>query len=76
MSKLRKVSGENCIKILCKYFGFTKIRQRGSHVVLKKEVNGKVIGTVIPIHKSLKFGTLKGYLKLGKVNLKEFKKYL
>lgn len=36
---------------------------------------GKV-GTVVPIHKELKIGTLKGVLKLAKVDEDEFSKYL
>ena len=37
MSKLRKISGKECLKILCNKFGFSTIRQRGSHVVVKKD---------------------------------------
>nr|QNO55285.1 hypothetical protein NKHFOMCA_00028 [Methanosarcinales archaeon ANME-1 ERB7]QNO57477.1 hypothetical protein PBOADKMI_00022 [Methanosarcinales archaeon ANME-1 ERB7] len=36
---------------------------------------GKV-GTVVPMHKELKIGTLKGVLKLAKVDTDEFSKYL
>jgi uncharacterized protein (DUF3820 family) len=35
---------------------------------------GKV-GTVIPLHDEIKIGTLKGLLKLGKVDPDEFGKY-
>ena len=72
MSRLRKISGKECIKILCNRFGFRIIRQRGSHVVLKK--NG--IGTVVPNHKVLKLGTLKGVLELAKVREEDFVKFL
>ena len=37
--------------------------------------SGKV-GTVVPMHKELKIGTLKGILKLARVDIKEFAKYL
>ena len=69
---MRKVSGFLCIKILCNKFDFKIVRQKGSHVVLRKED----IGTVIPKHKELKEGTLKGILKLAKVKEEEFKSYL
>jgi uncharacterized protein (DUF3820 family) len=36
---------------------------------------GKV-GTVVPFHKELKIRTLKGVLKLAKVDVDEFSKYL
>ncbi|NIV98809.1 addiction module toxin, HicA family, partial [Candidatus Saccharibacteria bacterium] len=35
MPKLRKVSGEKAIRAL-ERLGFLRVRQRGSHVVLKK----------------------------------------
>ena len=68
---MRKVSGDYCIKVLCNKFGFKIVRQKGSHVVLRKGDTG----TVIPRHKELKLGTLKGILKLAKINEKEFNRY-
>lgn len=62
--RLRKISGGLCVKILCNEFGFRVVRQRGSHVVLRK--NG--FGTVVPLHDELKLGTLKGILRLAKVD--------
>jgi predicted RNA binding protein YcfA (HicA-like mRNA interferase family) len=52
------------------------VRQRGSHVVLRKETRHGVIGTVVPLHDELKIGTLKGILKLAQVSEKDFKRYL
>ncbi len=75
MSKLRKISGKDCIKILCNKFGFKIIRQRGSHIILKKETPNGLIGTVVPNHKELKVGTLKGILGLAKIKEEEFEKY-
>jgi predicted RNA binding protein YcfA (HicA-like mRNA interferase family) len=37
--------------------------------------DGKV-GTVVPMHRELKMGTLKGVLKLAKVDEDEFAEYL
>jgi len=75
MPKLKKLSGEECIKILCNKFGFSFARQRGSHVVLKKETEQGKIGTVVPKHKELKIGTLKNILFLAKVPEEDFIKY-
>ena len=68
---LKKISGLECIKILCNKFGFQIIRQKGSHIILRK---GEV-GTVVPNHKQLKIGTLKSILELAKVNKEEFERY-
>ena len=73
MGKLPVLSGEEVCNILRKR-GFQNIRQRGSHIVLKK-VDGN-IGTVVPNHRELKIGTLKGILKLAKVNEETFAEYL
>lgn len=58
MAKLPVLSGNDLIQILQKN-GFRIIRQKGSHVSMKKG-NHK---TVIPIHDELAKGTLLGILK-------------
>ena len=70
MSTLKKISGKDCVKILCNKFGFKIIRQKGSHIVLKKEN----IGTVVPNHPQLKLGTLKNVLELAKIKEEDFAK--
>ncbi len=76
MPKFRKISGHECVKILCNRFGFHIVRQKGSHVVLRKDIVGGAVGTVVPNHDELKIGTLKGVLELAKVRLDEFEQYL
>ena len=76
MPRLRKVSGHDVIKILCNKFGFSTARQSGSHVCLVKDTSEGKVGTVVPVHKQLKIGTLKSILKLAKVSVEEFSKYL
>ena len=73
---LKKISGKECVKILCNKFGFKIKRQRGSHIVLRKETSQGAIGTVVPNHEELKIGTLKGILELAKVNEEDFGEYL
>lgn len=73
--RLKKISGREVIKILCNKFGFLTIRQRGSHVCLAKETSIGKIGTVVPLHKELKIGTLKNVLKLAKISEEEFCEY-
>ena len=76
MPTLRKVSGKECVKILCNKFGFSIARQKGSHIVLVKHTATGKIGTVVPNHSELKIGTLKSILELAKVTEEEFAHYL
>jgi predicted RNA binding protein YcfA (HicA-like mRNA interferase family) len=66
------VSGKQAIKILCREFGFYFISQKGSHAKLRKKVGNKEITTIVPLHKELSPGTLKGVLKLAEMDEKEF----
>lgn len=67
MPKLPVVSGKECRKALGK-LGFEEVRQRGSHVVMKRED----AGCVVPLHAEIKTGTLAGILKQAGVNVDEF----
>ncbi len=71
MVKLKRVSGEQTIKKLQKA-GFEVIRQRGSHVVLKKTTPNGDIGCVVPMHKELANGTLHSILKQAQMTIDEF----
>ena len=70
----RTVAGKDCVKILCNKFGFRIVRQKGSHIVLRKDTPQGTIGTVVPLHPELKIGTLKGILELAKIPEEEFYK--
>lgn len=70
MSKI--LSGKQVIKILCRDFDFYFVSQKGSHVKLTKRKNGREITTIVPIHKELSPGTLKGVLELAEVADDEF----
>jgi len=71
MPKLTRVSGEETIRALEK-LGFVRVRQRGSHVVLKRETPEGAIGWVVPLHKELAIGTLRGILRQAQVTPEEF----
>ena len=62
MPKLRPVSGEEVIRAL-ERLGFRQVRQRGSHVILKRETAQGVVGCVVPLHRELAVGTLRGILQ-------------
>ena len=76
MPQLRKVSGKDCVKILCNHFGFKVLLQKGSHIILKKKIPEGNIGTVVPNHEELKIGTLKSVLRLARVEEEDFASYL
>ncbi len=70
--RLPRLSGREVIEILVKKFGFVISRQRGSHIVLVKRVEGRKIVTVVPLHPELKPGTLLGVLELAGITREEF----
>lgn len=72
MSSLPRLSGLKIIKVLTKEFGFSVVRQKGSHVVLRKFVNGRKVVTVVPIHNEVKLGTLMGILDLAEIKKEDF----
>jgi predicted RNA binding protein YcfA (HicA-like mRNA interferase family) len=71
LASLPRVSGQQAIRAL-ERLGFIAVRQRGSHVVLKKETEEGAVGCSVPLHKELAAGTLRGILKLAKVSTEEF----
>ena len=73
--RLRPVSGETTIRIL-KRFGFVQIRQRGSHVILKRQTPDGELGCVVPLHQELAIGTLRGILRQAGITPEEFMKNL
>ena len=71
MPRLRRVSGREAIRALEK-LGFEQVRRRGSHAVLRKETTEGAIGCVVPLHRELAIGTLRGILKQAGVTPDEF----
>ncbi|OHD62364.1 MAG: hypothetical protein A2014_04885 [Spirochaetes bacterium GWF1_49_6] len=73
MARIPLLSGEEIIRILEK-FGFKVLRQKGSHVSLKRETLNGSIGCVVPNHKEVAAGTLRGILKQAQITLEDFLK--
>lgn len=67
MPKLPRVSGAEVIKAL-QHLGFVKLRQSGSHVILRRGTKG----CVVPLHNEIKVGTLAGILRQADVSAEEF----
>lgn len=71
MPKLRRATAEETIRAL-ERLGFERVRQRGSHVVLKKQTQTGEVGCVVPIHGQLAIGTLRSILRQAGVTPEEF----
>ena len=71
MPELRRISGTEAIRAL-KRLGFVQARTRGSHVVLRKHTVGGDVGCVVPLHRELAIGTLRGILRQARVSVDEF----
>ena len=67
MPKLPRVSGAEIIRAL-ERLGFVRIRQSGSHVILRRGSKG----CVVPMHVEVKVGTLAGVLRQAEVSAEEF----
>lgn len=67
MPKLPRIGGAECVAAL-KRLGFEVVRQKGSHVVLRRGSQG----CVVPMHRELKVGTLHGILKQAGVEADQF----
>ena len=67
MPKLPRIGSRECLGAL-KKMGFVVVRQRGSHIVLRRGASG----CVVPNHKEIRPGTLSGILKQAGVSVEEF----
>lgn len=67
MPRLPHVSGAEVVRAL-ERLGFVVLRQKGSHIVLRR---GQM-GCVVPNHREIKAGTLGGVLKQAGVGAEEF----
>ena len=64
---LPHVSGAEAVRALEK-LGFITLRQKGSHVILRRGSTG----CVVPLHRELKIGTLSGVIKQAGITADEF----
>ncbi len=63
------VSGRAAVRAL-ERLGFVRLRQKGSHVLLRRGDRG----CVVPMHVELAPGTLRGILRQAGVTLEEFER--
>ncbi|MGI8967378.1 MAG: type II toxin-antitoxin system HicA family toxin [Limisphaerales bacterium] len=63
----RDVNGNEAVRAL-RRLGFVQIRQTGSHLILRKDSRT----VVVPQHKPIKPGTLKGVIEQAGISVEEF----
>jgi predicted RNA binding protein YcfA (HicA-like mRNA interferase family) len=64
----RDVNGTDAVRALNR-LGFEKRRQTGSHVIMRRESRT----VVVPMHKPIKPGTLRGLIEQAGVTLENFR---
>jgi predicted RNA binding protein YcfA (HicA-like mRNA interferase family) len=69
MSKLPRISGQECVSALLKA-GFYRKRQTGSHIVLRRD--DPFCQVVVPDHQELDRGTLHAIIRVTGLSLDEF----
>ena len=67
MPELPRISGWDAVKTF-EVLGFTVVRQKGSHVVLR--LGDK--GCVVPLHRELALGTLRSAIKQAGITVELF----
>lgn len=67
MPKLPRVSGAAIVRAL-ERLGFEKVRQSGSHVMMRRGPKG----CVVPLHSEVKVGTLAGVLRQADISAEDF----
>jgi predicted RNA binding protein YcfA (HicA-like mRNA interferase family) len=74
MPKLRPLSATEVCRILARN-GFTRVRQSGSHIIMRRELSGSDSATVpVPNHREIAKGTLKSIIDLSGLDPQLFRK--
>lgn len=71
MPKLRVLSANEVCKILQKH-GFVRVRQTGSHIIMRRQLPDRGITVPVPNHSELARGTLKSIIDQSELPKSEF----
>lgn len=71
MGKLRQLSGREVCDILKRY-GFKKVRQKGSHIIMQLATEAGTVTVPVPDHKEIRLGTLRSIIRQSGVPSGEF----
>jgi predicted RNA binding protein YcfA (HicA-like mRNA interferase family) len=77
MPKLPRITGQELVKALQKA-GFEIARRRGSHVQMRKWIEGEKVTFPVPVHqgKTVKPGTLNGILRKAEITVERLRELL
>lgn len=62
LGRLKVLSGAEVCKIL-ESNGFAQVRQKGSHIIMQKNIGSSTVTVPVPLHKELKIGTLQSIIR-------------
>jgi predicted RNA binding protein YcfA (HicA-like mRNA interferase family) len=71
VGKLQVLSGQEVCAILERH-GFTRVRQRGSHIVMQRVTADETTTVPVPDHKELRTGTLRSIIRQSGLPRSEF----
>jgi predicted RNA binding protein YcfA (HicA-like mRNA interferase family) len=71
LGKLRVLSGKDVCAILARH-GFAQLRQRGSHIIMQRAVEGGTTTVPVPDHQEIRIGTLRSIIRQSGVPRAEF----
>ena len=71
MPKLGIFSGQE-VRSLLEKEGFVLVRQKGSHLILQKQVPGSTVTVPVPNHPEIRIGTLQSIIRQSGVPKQKF----
>jgi len=71
LGKLRILSGLEICAILARH-GFVEVRQRGSHVIMQKQLEETTITVPVPNHSEIRIGTLQSIIRQSGISRSKF----
>ncbi|MDA3895920.1 MAG: type II toxin-antitoxin system HicA family toxin [Desulfobacteraceae bacterium] len=71
MGKLRVLSGKQVCAILSSH-GFQNVRQRGSHILMQKQLSDTTVTVPVPDHAELRKGTLQSIIRQSGLSRSKF----
>jgi predicted RNA binding protein YcfA (HicA-like mRNA interferase family) len=66
MPKLRVMSAADVCRLLREH-GFVEVRQRGSHIIMRKQMPQRGITVPVPNHREIARGTLKSIIEQSEI---------
>jgi predicted RNA binding protein YcfA (HicA-like mRNA interferase family) len=69
--KLGVFSGEEIVRIL-ESEGFFRARQKGSHLIMQRRIEGVTITVPVPLHRVVRIGTLQSIIRQNGVVRERF----